>query len=127
VSTKFSFVSMAALMSTCLNVSHGEHARPWNCVSSSHLQLAKSMLLSADMQITHRQYAVALGFLNDGLHILEYRMMPNGNDDSGMYLGLADSKEKQGNLQLAATMKRSILAERISNSFLSPSNECSSK
>jgi hypothetical protein len=112
----------------CLSVASCKPAQrglgKFNCVSAAHYREAEAALHEARMQIERHQFERASRVLKVALTDLEYRYMPNGHDDTGLTLYVADSEEHLGHWSAAANYRWEVLRERLSVSQTPGSSKC---
>ncbi|MGK6311319.1 hypothetical protein [Variovorax sp. DT-64] len=87
---------------------------PSSASSSTAAAEAKRSLAAASSAIENRNFAQANTLLRDALRKLgdEYHS-PSTVDDTGMSLVLADSEEQKGREDIAAKLRRNVLATRL--------------
>lgn len=88
-----------------------------NCDTDTVYQSGMRSLARVDSDIASQRWREANTELRNGLEALDHRYDPRGlmADDTGMYLAYAESVERQGNLQFAATKRRQIFAGRLAS------------
>ena len=75
---------------------------------------AKRSLAAASSAIENRKFAEANSLLRDALRKLgDGYLSPGTVDDSGMSLVLADSEQQKGREDIAANLRRNVLATRL--------------
>lgn len=79
------------------------------------IQKIEALLVAADKAVKKEEWAQANTLLKEGLDTLgDLYVSSDIVDDTGMKLVLASAKENEGPLQVAATIRRRVLAARLS-------------
>lgn len=79
------------------------------------IQKIEALLVAADKAVKKEEWALANTLLKEGLDTLgDLYVSSDIVDDTGMKLVLASAKENEGSLQVAATIRRRVLAARLS-------------
>lgn len=79
------------------------------------MQEIEALLVAADKAVEKEEWVLANTLLKKGLDTLgSLYVSPKIVDDSGMKLVLASAEEKKGSFQVAATIRRRVLAARLS-------------
>ena len=79
------------------------------------IQKIEALLVAADKAVKKEEWAQANTLLKEGLDTLgDLNVSSDIVDDTGMKLVLASAKENEGSLQVAATIRRRVLAARLS-------------
>ncbi len=79
------------------------------------IQKIEALLVAADKAVKKEEWAQANTLLKEGLDTLgDLYVSSDIVDDTGMKLVLASAKENEGSLQVAATIRRRVLAARLS-------------
>ena len=79
------------------------------------IQKIEALLVAADKAVKKEQWEQANTLLKEGLDTLgDLYVSSDIVDDTGMKLVLASAKENEGSLQVAATIRRRVLAARLS-------------
>ena len=100
---------------------------PPKCMPEVRIQRAGNLQAQATDSVRRGLFKDAAKLFGDALEALGYSYRTDILDDSNLKLALAREDEKRGEYRAAATIRKSILSDRLRVSRPETSPECTSK